>query len=749
VAARRQADRARQRLRRRAVGMALLLLLAVLGFLFAVVYEEDATANAARAKQNALKESEQRDTAERQSFALTLQQVEALWNRDPNRGLELLADPRGCPPQLRDFTWGLYDRLCRRNLPILEAHRGRVEVVAYTPDGQLLATGGEDGTVKLWDVATGKEVQTFTGHEGLVRSLSISADGNRLASGAADGRANVWDVTARRRLLSLTPEAGLRFMSVALSPDGETLACATLVHLKLWDVGTGREKLQLGPTLGGACCVAFSPDGKTVASGGALDFATHSALVKLWDASTGELRLTFKGHSDTVWRVAFSPDGKTLASGGDDRTVRLWDVATGKEKATLAGHNVGVSCLAFRPDGAVLASCGAEPGGDGEVKLWDVRTGQERSQLRGDPSWGTAVAFSPDGKTLALASRLGTVKFRSPSGTQEEVSFAANQAVVRGLSFRPDGRSLAAADMGAVMLTHFAKVTAWAAADGKLLTSQWWPEGIIWATALSPDGNTLAAETQRPGQPFVLKLYDVPSGREITALPAHTVAELALAFGPDGRSLAALDADGRMHVWDVAARAELGAARGYQLSLYNCLAFSPDGQLLAASGPATEDQIGGVKLWDARTLAPRLAPVPYATAVSALAFSADGKTLAVATVVDNAVHLWDTITGKERAVLARHSGHVLALAFSPDGKTLASGSRDKTVKLWDAVKGQERATLTGHDRDVCSLVFSADGRRLASGGAHGAVKLWEANPPAPALKKPAKPGVSGHFCLSL
>jgi WD40 repeat protein len=279
---------------------------------------------------------------------------------------------------------------------------GTVTSLSFTGDSKTLMAASLDGDVRLWDVVTNKERLKLG--DGTRRPVAaISADGRLLAWGG-DNPNRKDDAVVILRDLGTGKQRVLKdkeVRGVAISADGKTLAWGTRAGVKLWDLTADKERPLLKHL--GAARLAFSPDGKALAS-----VSPYSPEVKVWDVATGEERAALVGHTDQVWSVAFTTDGKTLATGGDDQTVKLWDLTTGKERATLKGHPGVVRSVAVTADGKLLASGGYQlvskdpPKYSGVVKLWDPATGKERATLK-LPEAVNAVAISADGKTLAVA----------------------------------------------------------------------------------------------------------------------------------------------------------------------------------------------------------------------------------------------------------------------------------------------------------------------------------------------------------
>jgi WD40 repeat protein len=369
---------------------------------------------------------------------------------------------------------GLWKKPSGKQLRQLKGHTNNVNSVAFSPDGQTLASGSVDETVRLWDVATGRELRQLQGYTSIV-SVAISPDGQTLASGSEDNTVRLWDVATGRELRQLTGHTSW-VESVAISPDGQTLASGSWDEtVRLWDVATGRELRQFTGHTDDVSSVAISPDGQTLASG------SWDETVRLWDVATGRELRQFTGHTDDVSSVAISPDGQTLASGSRDNTVRLWDVATGRELRQLTGHKYGVNSVAISADGQTLAS----GSWDNTVRLWDVATGRELRQLTGHTDDVSSVAISPDGQTLASGS-YKTVRLWDVATGRELRQFTGHTSYVSSVAISPDGQTLASGSWDET-------VRLWDVATGRELRQLTGHTSYVESVAFSADGQTLAS----------------------------------------------------------------------------------------------------------------------------------------------------------------------------------------------------------------------------------------------------------------
>jgi RNA polymerase sigma factor (sigma-70 family) len=568
-------------------------------------------------------------------------------------------------------------------------HGVEARSIAFSPDGALLASAGDDGRVKLWDVASCRQVRECVGHVGWVHAVAFAPDGKRLASAGEDGRVNLWDVPGGKELRRFDHRG--RVLALAFAPDGKRLASTgadRAVHV--WDVDTGKELAWPTEHKRWVDALAFAPDGKRLATG------SHDRTIRLWDASTGRLLREMTGHTDLIRAVAFAPDGTRLASGSDDRTVRLWDVVSGQELHRLAGHNQIVLSVAFAPDGKTVAS-GSH---DWTVRLWDVTTGQELHQEAVQNGAVQCVAFSPDGRTLAATSQ--AIRVWDVTTWKEVRPLPGHRGWVQSLAFAPDGKALFSGSSDET-------VVRWDVATAQVVrrfrAHQAWGKSV----AFSPDGTRCATG----GANGVVRLWDGESGKPLADLAGHASAVLGLAFAPDGRLLASASRDQTVRVWDLVTRQERYRLEGHAAPV-SSVVFAPDGRLLATAG---EESL--VRLWDAATGK----AVRQLEGGAALAFSPDGVSL-VTGCGDGTLRQWDVASGKE-VWQAANAARVDAVAFSPDGRTLAAANHAEPIRLWETATGQERARLTGQGGSVLALAFAPDGRTLASGSSDTTVLLWD------------------------
>ncbi len=582
-------------------------------------------------------------------------------------------------------------------------HNAEVWAVAYSPDGSHLATTCEDGSVKIWDAATGQELLSFS--IPAPGDIKFSADGKRLAI-ASGNNAGLWDASTGRQLQLLAGHTGA-VQTLAFSPDETRLATASEDHTaKVWDLRTGRELLTLSGHTDIVDGVRFSPDGTRLVTSG------WDSIANVWNLATGQKLSSLSGH--VLVGASYAPDGIQIMTSESSGPIQILDSETGRELLRLSGP-AGYGSIIFTPDHTRVINGTLS----GNVIVWNVATDQELFSFPAHTSSVTSVAVHPDGLHLATASADGTVKVWdiSPQGSREFLTLSGLTGPGPKAIFSPDGTKLATSGSSNTAVI-------WDAATGRALITLTGHTDAVWDLAFSPDGSRLATSSMD----LTARVWDVKIGKELFKLtrPGHGDGVIgglfsgiiAVVYSPDGKRLATAGADGTAIIWDAATGEPVLILSNQGLGFTN-LAFSPDGTKLATGTELTQDI---ATIWDSTT-GKKLRNFQMPNRVWGLAFSLDGEKLLLSGA-GGVVKMWNVRTGQSLFSLLGHTDSVLDFAFSPDGSQVASASNDGTAKLWDASNGKELLTLLGHASSVASVSFSPDGTRLATASNDGTARVY-------------------------
>jgi len=601
-------------------------------------------------------------------------------------------------------TAGL-DRHGGRLVAALAGHSDAVCSVAYSPDGRILASGSNDGTMRIWDARTGEKIMSPLTSDGSgVYSVVFAPNGERIASGMCGGAVYVWDVPTGRTVLQPMVGHSDSVRSVEFSPDGLYLASASRdTTVRLWEAETGRLREIMHGHVGGVNAITFSPDGQILASCG------DDQTIRLWNAATGEpAAQPLRDHIDHIYSVTFSPDGTKLASGSKDFTIRLWETQNGKNIATLRGHAAMVRSVQFSPDGRSLVSASD----DCSVRLWTLRYGGSEASsivLGGHAAAVRSATFSSNGLYIASASDDRTIRIWHGENNLSSVRLLpGHRDQVRSIAVSSDGTFF-------VSGSDDQSVRVWDTRNGEVrLPPLRGHTGWVSSVAISRDGLLIASGSEDR----TVRFWDAPTGQAVgKSLRGHVSFVTAVIFSPDARLLASGSLDGTVRIWDVMTGQSSNVGPLLCGGGVNAVAFSPDGHIIAAG-----DDSGRIRFWYAETGHQAREPLRINT-MGAIEFSPDGSS-----IVSGGPHnasVWRISTGQRMLVLDGHTAGVRSVAYSPDGRFIGTGSNDETVRLWDAITSSPIATLYGHAGWVCSVAFTQDGQSIISGSWDKTIRVWD------------------------
>jgi WD40 repeat protein/uncharacterized caspase-like protein len=581
------------------------------------------------------------------------------------------------------------------------AHKGRVQSVAFSPDGRRMISGSDDWTFKLWDVQTGDLVRTYPDHLDMAVPVAVfSPDGKLVVSGSG-AKSKLWDLETGATIQIFAGD-GWTVKQVAFAPNSRWVLSVGW-STTLWNLAGEPKHLSrrdsYGPTFG----AAFSPDSRQVAC------AMRDGVVEVWDVETGEVPRFLEGHRGAVKAVAFSRDGKQIFSGGSDKTLRLWNVETGSTVRTFNGHLCEVISLAVSPDGIRAAS-----GSAGGLRMWDVKSGAMLWDFVKSGGEGTACSRDcgrePDPSDFMDRGRKQRYIHMQQQAQQVVADYrmahkqwldcVSPAESANSLAFSPDGRTL---------------LSGWSDARARLFDVQ--TGALLHVFDGSRRGSRAA------GQPSAAGTSEPVQNVRLVPQLGHTEPAVSAAISPDGRRV--ISAAGEIKLWDVETGSLLRTFGGGE-GVVHAVRFLPDGRR-ALSGSYG----GTLTVWDTATGNPLRTIRAHQKGVHSIGISPDGRRAlsvgfdpSASTRVTASTRVWDLESGVMLRTLEGNQYVSAVSVFFPDGRRVLSGDSDQKARIWDVATGAITGTLKGEISQFPALAISRDGRRALSGGGEE-MKLWD------------------------
>ncbi len=562
---------------------------------------------------------------------------------------------------------------------VLRHGGGTVRVVAIAPAADQVATGGEDGAVRVWS-PDGRRLAELAAHTGAVTAAAFAPDGRLLVTGGQDGVAIAWQ--GERAVARL--EAGAPVRSLVWHPGGAWVAVgAKSGVIALWDPASGKVAAHLAAGENGLTWLGVSPDASLLAAG------TRSGEVKLWSAASAAPVAELRAHDGPIWAGAFSAGGELLATGSDDQTAALWELPSGRLRGRLAGHAGAVVSVALAGDRALTASQ------DGTARIWQA--GRTTRVLSGHRSYVQIAAFLAGGSRVATASLDGSVRIWDPDSGGTLALIDTHAGEIWTAAFARDDSILVTAGLDGTSRVFSPGAGA--------LAGEWRSRGAVASGDRS--GPALAAAVEREGR--------LVAGGVETVVARHTDRVNSIRFAPDGGALVTGSEDGTARVVARDGRPIATLAQGEAIVR---AVFSPDGRLVATTSPA-----GVARLWRREGGAALCRFSGHQKAVWDVAFSRDGRLVATGSD-DGTARVWRA----DRCALVRSfemGAPANTVAFTPDGGALLVGLESGEMSVLSLADGRERVRLEGHGDILTAMAISPDGRRIASAAIDGRLSIWD------------------------
>ncbi|GJD19102.1 WD-40 repeat protein [Rivularia sp. IAM M-261] len=577
----------------------------------------------------------------------------------------------------------------------LQGHNDAVNTVAVTLDSQRVISGSSDGTLKVWELNSGKLLMTLDGHTASVNSIALSLDGKYILSGSSDKTLNLWNLETGTKLFTIFGHTG-SINAVAISPDGRRCVSGSGISsdlrireyaLKIWDL---EERTELHTLYGHNTTiddVLITPDGRHIISGGGvLTSELSDYSLKVWDLETGVERFSLAGHTGPIYALAVTPDGRHIISAGgsqmsegcgtsSNNILKVWDIQTGTELFTLKGHRSSVNTVVVTPDGKKIISASS----DYTIKIWDLENRRELQTLEQDGYRINSLAISPNGQYLMSASASGTIKVLNIEQFTAESGWYQSTAIP----------VLSQSNVSNNTTMH------------------------ITSLAVTNEGQKVISASRNGN----LRVWDT-NGQELLTISNQGDSVEALAIMPNISQVISLSLSHMVKAWDI-----INGKESWQLEtpvLYPELAVSCNGRI-GVSSSVSKEYRGVVRVWNfEKGLELFTLGIHPIYPVQKLAITPDGKFVIVSLLFQKTLHIWSLEERMEILTLQGQTTSSDALAVTPDGQRLISASRDEnfsknsTLTVWDLQSGTQLCTFPDRGRITTKLLVTPDSTKILS-----------------------------------
>jgi WD40 repeat protein/tRNA A-37 threonylcarbamoyl transferase component Bud32 len=624
-----------------------------------------------------------------------------LKNENTSNAKRLLQE---CPNDLRNWEYDYLKYISDQSQMTMRGHVGGVNRVVFTPDGKRIISGGEDGTIRVWDIATGKELMKIDAHKSWITYTRVHPDGKQIASSSGENTVKLWDLDNGNLIRIFHGHTG-RVTCVDFSPDGKRLvSCSVDSTVRVWDVNTGKEILLLTTPNRKFASVAFSPDGKRLVAL-TITGADGNRFIKVWDSVTGvplneknnlnfgslgvlhfwdvefdkegENILTSNWDQALVWdaetleiktfiphphkygsrRAAFSPDGRYIVTGGVFGDLKIWNKNNGSLIRTLHGHTGAIWGVSYSPDGTQIASCGD----DGTIRIWSAYIDYEKLiiELAHPNNSINAVSFNHDGTMVASGATDNSIRIWSTKEWKKLYELSGHSGRITSLKFSPDDKKLISGseDMS-IRIWDMNTVPPTASI---VLTGHSGPVNVV---DYCPDGHYICSGSSDK----TVKIWDAKTGKLLKALTGHTEGVTTIQYNHNGRNIISGSEDKSIKIWDVETSTCLKTLKGHEDAI-TCVAVSPDDSKIISG-----DERGTLFCWDQDSGSPLFSMKGHLERVTGIVFTRDTKRI-FSSSFDGSIRIWDLGTGACLLQLGEFaSGEIRSLSLSPDEKTIAAGA---------------------------------------------------------------------------